>query len=368
MRAPFRILATLVAAAVVGLLGWTALGDDVPGKRDGDGGRIIEPSRMSGDGEPVSAASAGALAGVGQTPDQGQGERAAVPARTAATPTRLFRGEALLQESGSVPTQVKAGTFTVEIVELGQVSTADVEVIGGTFRVPVPERARVRLKTGEFNGVRVRFPGLGPAFAPVDVDYALVGAPFPLNRLRIVDGPSGADLSGVRVTRAPDMSPVTLRGTAGDELVVVEEAASPIDLPWIESRTPVWLRVRAEGYAPATVRVDPTEARTREVRMWPGADLLVRVTGEGREALKMICLFHEDPDGRTIAGGILERRSEGVRSEGGAWIFDLEGVPALPTRVQAKGVDLKARPVDLAETNVRLGRGEQRTAVLRIDR
>ena len=48
--------------------------------------------------------------------------------------------------------------------------------------------------------------------------------------------------------------------------------------------------------------------------------------------------------------------------------FDLEGVPGLPTRIEAKGVDLKARPVDLAETNVGLQPGERRTAVLRLDR
>jgi hypothetical protein len=164
------------------------------------------------------------------------------------------------------------------------------------------------------------------------------------------------------------MNPVTLRGQAADEAVVLEGGSSPVDLPWIESRTPLWLRVGADGYAPATVRVDPLEERTREVRLWPAADLLVRVTGDGREALRMISIFHEDPEGRVIAGGVIERRAAGVSSDGAAWVFDLEGVPGLPTRIEAKGVDLKARPVDLAETNVGLQPGERRTAVLRLDR
>ena len=70
----------------------------------------------------------------------------------------------------------------------------------------------------------------------------------------------------------------------------------------------------------------------------------------------------------SLQGNAYERRAAGVSSDGAAWVFDLEGVPGLPTRIEAKGVDLKARPVDLAETNVGLQPGERRTAVLRLDR
>ncbi|MGD2016621.1 MAG: hypothetical protein PVJ89_00780 [Planctomycetota bacterium] len=377
MRPLLRITSAALALAVIALLGWTAFGDPGVRERAESDPLLVGAPGLAGAPGPGDRGEPGgpedpALAGPGSGGGlEGSSLEAARTEGLGGAPvarTRPFEGEALLQVGDALPSQVRTGSFTLEVLEQAQVERVQVPVTGSRFEVQVPERARLRLVGGVFNGQRVRFPGLGTAFAPADSAHALVGVPFPLNRLVVLDGPSGAGLGDVRITRAPAMNPVTLRGQAADEAVVLEGGSSPVDLPWIESRTPLWLRVGADGYAPATVRVDPLEERTREVRLWPAADLLVRVTGDGREALRMISIFHEDPEGRVIAGGVIERRAAGVSSDGAAWVFDLEGVPGLPTRIEAKGVDLKARPVDLAETNVGLQPGERRTAVLRLDR
>ena len=144
---------------------------------------------------------------------------------------RTFEGEALLQVDGAIPAPVKTGTFQLELLSRGSSETAEVEVLGGRFRLEIPERSRVRLMGGVFSGQRVRFEGLEVAFTPVNSPYVLVGSPFPLNRLVVCDDPTGAHLSGLRVTRAPQMSPVTLRGQSGDGELVPEDGSSPIDSP-----------------------------------------------------------------------------------------------------------------------------------------
>jgi len=117
-----------------------------------------------------------------------------------------------------------------------------------------------------------------------------------------------------------------------------------------------------------TVWVDPTREQEKELLLWPGATLTVRVTGEGREALKALALFHDAGERGTLAGGMIERRAEGVTSDGAELIFELVGLPALPTKVIAKGIDLKARFVDLGTASVSLQPASEQTLVLRLAR
>jgi hypothetical protein len=366
MRAVLRILPAALLLAALALLGWTVFGTSSPKEAPAEGAEIAAreetPEEASRDGN-LASPSGDSTATTVEPQRRSTGEVPLTVERL-----RTFEGEALLQVDGAIPSPVKTGTFWLELLSRGSSETAEVEVLGGRFRLEIPERSRVRLKGGVFSGQRVRFEGLEVAFTPVDSPYVLVGSPFPLNRLVVCDGPTGAHLSGLRVTRAPQMSPVTLRGQSDDEELVLEGASSPIDLPWIPSRTPVWLRVAADGYAPMTAWVDPTQEQTKELLLWPEAALTVRVTGEGREALKALALFHDAGEGRTIAGGVIERRSKGVTSNGAEWVFDLVGLPALPTEVVAKGLDLKARFVDLAAADISLEPGSQRTLVLRLSR
>lgn len=366
MRAILRTIPATLLIAALAILGWTIFGESGPqGEPSGEFG--IAPATRSGEGVAGTAEAAALIDPVAELEVKASG-RSGVAAGEASERFRAFDGEALLQIGDAVPSPVKVGSFELEVLTRGASQPVEVEIQGGRFSVQIPERSRIRLKGGLFNGQRVRFPGLGAAFAPVDSAYALVGTPFPLNRLTVLDGPSGAHLSSLRITLAAGQSPVTLRGQADGEEVLVEDASSPIDLPWIEARTPVWLRVQADGYAPMTVWVDPQQERSRELSLWSSADLLVRVTGDGREALKTLTLFHDAGEGRTIAGGVIERRAPGVGSDGEAWAFDLVGLPALPTRVMARGIDLKARPIDLASSKISMEPGGRQTLVIQLQR
>ena len=366
MRAPHRIIPAVLVLAALAVLGWTIFGEPSPRERPSVAtglARPKAPEEVQGAPDPLTA------------PASSGEDLASEPARRSDAGTaltldrlRLFEGEVLLQVKGALPSPVKIGSFQLEIMTSSVSREVEVKVSSGRFKVEIPDRSRVRLRGGMFNGERVRFEGLGHAFTPVESPYVLVGSPFPLNRLVVRDGPTGAHLSGLRITRAPGMSPASLRGQTAGEEVVLKDASSPVDLPWIESQAPLWLRVQADGYAPMTAWVDPDQERTRELLLWPEAELTVRVTGEAREAVKVIALFHDAGEGRTIAGGLIERRAQGVTSDGDAWVFDLVGLPALPTEVVVKGFDLRAQPVDLAKTSVSLNPGGRHTVVLRLSR
>jgi len=370
MRAILRILPAALLLAALALLGWTVFGESSPGEAPSEDVEMVLPR-----GEPGEAAAAaiGQLASPGPetevaTAGPGGLGRSNGGTLPSPAPMRSFEGEALLQIDGALPTPVVTGSIELEVLTRGASESAQLEVREGRFSLEIPDRSRVRLKGGVFNGQRVRFEGLAAAFTPVDSPYALVGSPFPLNRLLVRDGPTGAHLSGLRVTVAEKRDPVTLRGQADTEEVVLEDASSPLDLPWIESPTPVWVRVARDGYAPMTVWVDPTREQEKELLLWPGATLTVRVTGEGREALKALALFHDAGERGTLAGGMIERRAEGVTSDGAELIFELVGLPALPTKVIAKGIDLKARFVDLGTASVSLQPASEQTLVLRLAR
>ncbi len=370
MRALQRIIPAALVLAALGVLGWTIFAE--PGPRVSppsvtELARPQGPEDLEEDADPLTTPT---------LPDDLEGDlhgagplgRSAANQALAVEQLRPFEGEVLLQIEGALPSQVKAGSFRLEILTPGASRLVEVGVASGRFKLEIPDRSRIKLLGGVFNGQRVRFDGLGFAFTPVESPYVLVGSPFPLNRLVVRDSPTGAHLSGLRITRAPGMSPASLRGQTAAEEVVLEDASSPVDLPWIESQAPLWLRVKADGYAPMTAWVDPDQERTRELLLWPEAELTVRVTGDAREAVKVIALFHDTGEGRTIAGGLIERRAKGVTSDGDAWVFDLVGLPALPTEVVVKGFDLRAQPVDLARASVSLDPGGRQTVVLRLSR
>ncbi len=367
MRAPHRIIPAAMTLAALTVLGWTIFGEPSPRESPSKVTGLTLPEAPDPIQEAADPLMAPALAE--DSPGIEPGGRSGADTTPFVERLRPFEGEALLQVKGApLPSPVRSGSFQLEILTQGASQLTEVKVGSGRFKLEIPDRSRVKLLGGMFNGQRVRFEGLGHAFTPVDSPYVLVGSPFPLNRLIVRDGPTGAHLSGLRVTQASGMSPLTLRDQAAGEELVLKDASSPVDLPWIESRTPLWLRVEADGYAPATAWVDPDQERTRELLLWPAAELEVRVIGDAREALKMIALFHDAPEGRTIAGGVIERRAAGVTSDGEAWVFDLVGLPALPTQVVAKGIDLKAQPVDLSTANITLEPGGRQTVVLRLRR
>ena len=366
MRPSLRIIPAALVLSALALLGWTIFGEASPHTEPAQRFELAQAARTNS--ASTASLDAADLMPAESPSSAGATERSGGDTGGEAERYKAFYGEALIQVGGALPSPVKVGSLEVEIMERGASKLVEVDANGGHFSLQIPERSRVRLRGGVFNGQRVRFPGLGVAFAPVESAYALVGTPFPLNQLTVLDGPTGAHLSSLRITRAAGQSPVTLRDQADREEVVLEEASSPVALPWIESRSPVWLRVQAEGYAPATVWVDPAEESAKSLALWANADLELRVTGDGREALKMITLFHDAGEGRTAASSIIERRAPGVKSDPEAWIFDLVGLPALPTQVVLKGIDIKARPVDLASSNVDLESGGRQTLTLRLRR
>jgi hypothetical protein len=372
MRAPLFVLAATAALTAVGVALWLSSSDrehgntdreDVVVARDGDA------SRDEGRAETVGPRTLPAVAvpddAENTSPDEGS-RRTYESIHVDEVALQAFRGAALIHREGERPEPVSNGTLSMEIWTRGERETVEASILEGRFEVEIPRAARVRLTGGLFEGERVRFRGLRTPFDPSEEDHAIVGVPYPLNVLRVVDGGQGSALTGVRVRRTDDESAALLADVVDEGEVLIADGVAPVILPWIESSAPVRLRVSAPGYAAANVMVDPNVAGDREVRLWPSSDLTVRVTGAGRDKLRALVLFREETGGVRPVAGMFAPSDPGVTKELDALVFDVKGVAGLPHRIVAKGYDGKGRTVDLAETRIVLGPGEARAVTLRI--
>ena len=261
-------------------------------------------------------------------------------------PLAAFHGQALLQRDGETPRAAALGSIEFDVIHRGRRDSMSAKVQAGRFDVRIPEVGRVRILGGTLEGQAVRFPGAETLFDPGDDDYVLVGVPVPASVLDALDALSGAPLAGVTVRRGDDATAPRLvvaspEATNPDPAppALVENATSPITLPWLDAPHAIWLHLDKEGYAPAAVLVEPNREARREVRLWPEASLTVRVAGPGREWLHALVLLREEGDGRTPHAATFSVTAPGVRREADAIVFEIEGLAALPHRVEAKGYD-----------------------------
>lgn len=296
-----------------------------------------------------------------------ESERTSEASEPLAGPTRPFRGIVMTQPEGQRPVQARFGSLDLEILRGGTRTPLTLDLPEGRFDAEVPAGARLVLKGGLFEGTRVRFEAPRGPFDPSPEEYALVAIPVPEIVLQVVEGGQDVPLSAVSVSRAEDPTGSWLGDTPPSYAVLVEEAESPVTLPDLEAKRPIWLRVSAEGYAATHVMIDPRKPGEKTVRLHPAGELDLRVSGRRRGDLRMIVLGREEPDGRTphvatfnVTGSEIERDQDGV-------LFPIRGLAALPHRIVAKGMDRFGRVVDLGEVEVAVEPGLRRTATLRVD-
>lgn len=282
-------------------------------------------------------------------------------------PTRPFRGIVMSQAKGERPAQARFGRLDLEVLSGGTRTPLTLDLPGGRFDARIPDRARLVLLGGEFEGTPVRFDAPKGPFDPSPEEYALVAIPIPEIRLDVVEGSQDVPLTGVRVARADDPTGSWLGDEAPAFDLLTEGADSPLTLPDLDAQRPIWLRVEADGYAATHVMVDPRRPGQKTVRLHPAGELDLRVSGRRLGDLRTIVMGRDEPDGRrphvatfNLTGTEIERDQDGL-------LFPIRGLAARPHHIVAKGMDRYGRVVDLGELDVVLEPGLRRTATLRVD-
>lgn len=284
-----------------------------------------------------------------------------------AGPTRPFRGIVMSRAEGERPVQARFGRLDLELLIGGTRTPLTLDLAGGRFDARVPTRARLVLLGGDFEGTRVRFEAPKGPFDPSPEEYALVAIPIPEIRLDVVEGSQDVPLTGISVAHANDPTGSWLGDEAPAFDLLIEGAESPLTLPDLGARRPIWLRVRAEGYAATHVMVDPRKPGRKTVRLHPAGELDLRVSGRRVSDLRAIVMGRDEPDGRRPHVATFSLTRPEIQRDQDGVLFPIRGLAARPHHVIAKGVDRRGRLVDLGELDVVLEPGLRRTATLRVD-
>lgn len=284
-----------------------------------------------------------------------------------------FHGMAMVQPKGERPYTASRGTIDISIVNRGQLVPMSIPISGGRFSVELPQRARIRVEGGRLEDRTVRFLDFNGLFTlNAEQDYAFIGEPVPLNLLRVFEGTQGIPLANVTVRQAIDAHTARLESAEATGEVLVESASSPIELPFMGAQHPVWLHVSAEGYATSSILLNPSKTAEHDVTLWPDASLVVRVTGPDRSRLKALLMHRMEPAAKSDDTpkqrhfATLSPSLPGVTTDPDAIIFTVEGVPALPLRLEARGFDDRGREILIGEGTAEVGPGERRTVELRV--
>jgi hypothetical protein len=187
-----------------------------------------------------------------------------------------------------------------------------VPVQAGRFACTVPDRSLITVVDGELNGEEVRFADPAGGFEPRKSRMALIGRARPSYTLHVVAAGTGADLTditlravdgpgGAHLVKSPGSAAGTAERSAPEPLAT--GATSPLRVPWVETRQPLWLEVSAPGYAPARALVDPRASGERTFELHPAAGTLtVHVIGPGRGRMEALVVQRlEAADKRPVA-------------------------------------------------------------------
>lgn len=290
--------------------------------------------------------------------------------------TESFHGEALLQHPGSRPVPASSGTIELMVLAGSYRALETAPVLAGQFEVEVPEIARVHITGGTLDGLTVRYLGVDRPFDPTGDRYVLVGEPVPVNVLVPLDALSGTPLAGIDLRVGESSTGARLvRNEATDSAPAVaalprpilSDAASPITLPFVDSEHAEWIHLQKDGYAPATVLVDPRVPARREVRMWPSADLTLRLTGKDRTMARTIVLHREESGSRTSHAATFVIDAPEVERTTDAFVLHIEGLTALPHTVEIRGYDHRGRASKLATQRVELTAGSTAIETLMVE-
>lgn len=312
-----------------------------------------------------------------RAPDVVKEDPVAAPVREAIprTPTRSFRGAALIQEKDQLIRGARTGSIDLDMLYRGVRERMSISVSNGQFAADVPRAVRLELVGGVFENKPVHFERPVGQFDPTDSDYALIGVVTPAVTLEVVDGAQGTPLQDVTVARADGATSASLGEPTAETVSVSTEsaalvsgAASPITLPYVRATGPIWFAVSAPGYAPTNVLVDPRESSNTRVRLYPSADLTVRVTGPARGALRTLVLVRDEGEGRTPHTATFTASHPGVEATPDALVFPIRGLAGITHTVRAKGLGENAVTRDLGSIlRVDLNAGDERTVELRIE-
>jgi len=347
---PFLVL--VVLACALGGLVWAVRETAVEPSRTSSGAPLTTPPLTTRVEEPT-------VAPVADEPSLGstlaEGAPRYTPRVLDAPPPPPLRGDPVAL-AGDVYLQLEGGALLPGVsghVRLRQLAGGVVEelvvpVAAGRFSSIVPDRSLLTLIDGELNGEEVRFAQPTKPFEPRPGRMALIGRARPSYTLRVVAAGTGADLTDVTLREVDGpggarlvTGPRTGAGEArpGPLAPLLTGAVSPLRVPWVDTRRPLWLEVFAPGYAPARALVDPRATGARTFELLPAAGTLtVHVTGPGRGRVESLVLQRlEAPDRRPIAAHFTSTPQGSEAPD--PLVFEVEGLAAARHLVRATFLD-----------------------------
>ena len=373
-----RLLLFALVALALGLL---ALWATQPGAGSGPRGETAVTPDLTEDrtGGAPDVAGAGSA---GPTLASRPGELAPDPARltpVAAPPllppprgkdVALAADVYLAQDDGTLIPGV-TGHVELRVFAGGVLETRTVPVEAGVLTCFVPERSSLRLGGAVLNGQTARFTKPAGPFEPRGDRLALVGEPLPRNVVRVVVAGTGADLTDLTVREVD--GPGSGRLLSGSDAPVPAEraplltgATSPVTLPWLDTRRPLWLEFAAPGYAPARALIDPRKPGERTLELHPASGpLTVLVSGPGRGKVDGLVMQRAGDDAaRPVVAHV--RCGAGAQNAPDPRRFELDALPVGRVVVRATFLDPAAfsgSVRDLATAEVELQPG----AAARVD-
>ncbi|MCP3915783.1 MAG: sigma-70 family RNA polymerase sigma factor [bacterium] len=274
-----------LAVALTGTLAFVASRDSDPA-REQDTASVAPPAEP-----PLEGVDPGPVA-----PDGAAPERGAV-APEPATPTDPVDPAPVAQEgievtgrvviAGPDGTEYASTSGELELIVVQSPDRRDIRTIpftDGSFTVTAPEHAFIGASRIEAEG-RIAAIERTPFIVAPDAVMEVRAAWAKEGWLRVVDGETGAELSGVEVRRRWRWRAIGRALHPGDlpEVeVIATDAASPVSLPGlpVKWRTTVAHWVRAPGFAWQRTDIDLNSGGTRTVELAASGGLAVEVLGQ----------------------------------------------------------------------------------------
>ena len=195
-------------------------------------------------------------------------------------------------------------------------------------------------------------------------EYVLEAIPTELVTFVVRDD-SGEPLEHIQVARAPEGTAAWLGERAEKtHKVIVSDSPSPVLLPYVRAEGPVWFHISSEGFATASLLADPRKSGDYEVRLWPAAELDVRLNGPGRSAVHSVVLAGAVTGSELRHTATFAVQDPSAESGPDGLTFPIRGLSARPHTVTAKALDKYGRMSDVAEVRVELEPGERHTVEL----
>ncbi|MGE3172586.1 MAG: hypothetical protein AB7O97_08150 [Planctomycetota bacterium] len=289
------------------------------------------------------------------------GANAAGADRAAAAAGEPFalRGTAVALDEHDELHQLENGVLELTVWTGNAGERVPVVVTDGAFDTgPMPRPERVTVSSLQLGGRPVRLDPVQPDPGdelPLDAGpIALRGRWLPMLTLRVLDDTTGIDLGGVVVAR-PKTETWQSLSHPGDEAldVLVEHGRSPLryHAPTISSRQTLW--VHAQGHAWQKVEIDATDPAERLVRLLPGGDVDLLLSGAERPRGSAVRVYTPGDTKPIVEFSRLRTQP-----------FRMSGLPAGPVELRLELGPWFRQPTVLCRTTVDVPVGGIATATL----